>query len=329
MIVLGIESSCDETSFALVKDGHEILAHKIATQEDLHSLYGGVFPELACRRHIDVLIPLLDDTLKEAGLSLEDVDLISVAQGPGLIGALLIGLSCAKALALALNKPLVGVNHVQAHLYAAMMENTVSLPALGMVLSGGHTQLMLIESPSKMELLSKTKDDALGEAFDKVAVMLDLPYPGGPEIEKLAKQGDPKHFPFQAGQIKDEPLSFSFSGLKTNVLYCSQKVELSPENKAHIAASFQEAAFSDICNKIALALEKYPVSALVLGGGVCANQTLRAKIESQISQRLAIPAYFPSKKLCLDNGAMIAGLGYHLYQSSGAAPFDLPAFARS
>lgn len=261
MLVLGIESTCDETACAIVRDGQDILANVVASQIDLHDEYGGVVPELACRRHIDLMIPVIEQALEQAKISLDDIDLIAVAHGPGLIGALLIGLNTAKALSFALQKPFIGVNHVEAHLYAALMSNpqTVEFPCLGVVLSGGHTALVLINQIGEYELIGQTVDDAVGEAFDKVAKMLDLPYPGGPQIEQLARLGNPQRHSFKAGQVKGHPLDFSFSGLKTAVLYTirgpkgqGSDIVLTDADKTDIAASFQQAALEDIVKKNAL-----------------------------------------------------------------------------
>jgi N6-L-threonylcarbamoyladenine synthase len=317
MIVLGIESTCDETACAVVEDGKKILSNVIASQTDLHAQYGGVFPELACRRHFDVMIPTIEQALQKAELSPSDIDLISVAHGPGLIGALLLGLNTAKSLSLAWNKPFVGVNHVEAHLYAALMGcEKPKFPALGVVVSGGHTFLVRMHAIGHYEMIGQTVDDAIGEAFDKVGVMLGLSYPGGPEIEKMARHGDPKRFPFKAGVVKGKPWNFSFSGLKTNVLYtvkgqdCDKKApdQISRQDKPHIAASFQEAALKDIATKALAAAIEFECEMIFLGGGVTHNQRLR-----ELFQESKIPVYWPVTGLSLDNAAMIAGLGYHLF----------------
>ncbi|MCP5470356.1 MAG: tRNA (adenosine(37)-N6)-threonylcarbamoyltransferase complex transferase subunit TsaD [Chlamydiales bacterium] len=320
MIVLGIETTCDETGVALVRDGHEILLNLVATQE-VHEVYGGVVPELACRRHIDVLAPMV-----EKALAIAKPDLIAVAHAPGLIGALLIGLNFAKALSLGSGIPFVGVNHIEAHLYAAMMGHDVPLPALGVVLSGGHTELLYIEKLGHYKLIGKTQDDAIGEAFDKTAKLLDLPYPGGPEVEKLAKRGTPC-YPFKAGRVKKNPFAFSFSGLKTAVLYQVKgqdgnkrdKSALTDEEKANIAASFQETALRDVAHKAIRASQQFSTRSIVLGGGVTCNQRLRALLEESAN----IPLFFPPPGLSLDNGAMIAGLGYHQFMAKGGDALDL------
>jgi N6-L-threonylcarbamoyladenine synthase len=331
MIVLGIESTCDETSVAIVKDGHEILAHKIASQE-LHQLYGGVVPELACRRHIDVMDQMVEQVLNEASLALKDIDLLAVPYGPGLIGALLIGLNYVKGLSMASGIPFVGVNHVEAHLYAALMNRTPLFPALGLVLSGGHSHLVWMKKVGHYELLGKTIDDALGEAFDKAAALLDLPYPGGPHIEKLAKLGDPLKYPFKCGTIKNSPFDFSFSGLKTAVLYTAKGQNankhapsiLSEQEKCDVAASFQHAAFCAVRKRIENVLKEITPSSIVLGGGVVCNQALREFLEKSFS----LPFFFPPKVLTQDNAAMIAGLGYHQYQNGGPSDVSLAAHTR-
>lgn len=332
MLVLGIESTCDETAASVVRDGKEILSNVISSQADLHKKYGGVFPELACRRHIDDLIPVIDQALLQAQVKAKDIDLIAVAKGPGLIGALLIGLNAAKGLALAWDKPFVGVNHVEAHLYAAMMSQEAPIfPSLGVVVSGGHTFLVKILEIGTYEMIGATVDDAVGEAFDKVAALLGLPYPGGPAIEALAKTGDPSLYSFKAGKVKERPWDFSFSGLKTNVLYTvkgpqSQKGDpllIAEDQKAHIAAAFQETALSDVVEKSIKAAQEFNCQAIYLGGGVSNNQRLR-----QLFKEKKVPIFWPPAGLSLDNGAMIAGLGYHLFQKKGAASLDLAPLPR-
>jgi N6-L-threonylcarbamoyladenine synthase len=324
MIVLGIESTCDETGAALVKDGSEILSNVLASSADLHEKYGGVFPELACRRHIEVIMPVIDEALQKANITPEQIDLIAVARGPGLVGALLIGVNTAKGLSIAWNKPLIGVNHVEAHLYASMMGvKKLPLPALGLVVSGGHTLLLKIKDIGNYEQLGTTVDDAVGEAFDKVAALLDLPYPGGPHIEKLAKMGNPKAHPFSAGKVKKNPLDFSFSGLKTNVLYTIKNESLSLNQKADIAASFQKTALKDLVDKTYLASQGFDCQAVFMGGGVCNNQALR----DTFSEKFSIPLFFPPIHLSSDNAAMIAGMGAKKFRGL-SDPLDLDALTR-
>ena len=323
MLVLGIESTCDETAAAIVKDGKEIISNVISSQIDLHREFGGVVPELACRRHIDIMIPVIQETLENAKLELKDIDLFAVSKGPGLIGALLIGLNTAKALAFSLNKPLIGINHIEAHLYAAIMsyEKPISFPALGVVLSGGHTTLVLIKSLGNYQLIGETVDDAVGEAFDKVARILHLPYPGGPEIEALALKGNPKKYAFKAGVVKKNPYSFSFSGLKTAVLYAvrgqdnsQSKDKPSLEIAQDISASFQFAAFTGIAEKTLIAASEFNCSQIIFGGGVTNNQFLR-KLFTKTNANMEY--VWPAPGMSLDNAAMVAGLAYHSFLAKG------------
>lgn len=317
-LILGIESTCDETAAAVVADGKTILSNVVFSQADMHAAYGGVIPELACRRHLDAIIPVIEKACQEANTSLEAIDSFAVANGPGLIGALLIGLNAAKTLAFTLNKPLIPINHIEAHLYAAIMqERELEFPLLGLIISGGHTTLLLIEGIGKYSLIGQTTDDAIGEAFDKVAKMLGLPYPGGPEVEKLAREGNVKSFPFKGGVVKGRELDFSFSGLKTAVLYAirgqngihnSEHFTLTEQQKRDIAASFQRAAFEDLIDKSRKALEKYECKGIVFGGGVANSQTLRKMMHERLSQ---VKLYWPPPQLSLDNAAMIAALAYH------------------
>lgn len=336
MIVLGIETSCDEVAASVVEDGKKILSNVVKSTVCIHEQYGGVFPELASRGAVDLIIPVIRESLELAGIEKKSIDLIAVTKGPGLIGSLLIGLNTAKTLSMALDVPFIGVNHVEAHLYAAMMaENTPRLfPALGVVLSGGHTLLVKILDVGKYELIGQTVDDAIGEAFDKVASFLNFPYPGGPHIEKLAKNVDDTKYAFQAGKVKKDPFAFSFSGLKTSVLYSvkgqgSNKKSpsiISEDEKKYIAASFQKTAFLDVVNKSIKAIDKFNLKAIYLGGGVCVNQTLRSYFSKLASET---PLFFAPKDLCMDNAAMIAGLGYHLYQKRPYSdPLDLEALTR-
>lgn len=322
MLVLGIESTCDETACSVVKDGKEILSNIVASQHDIHEQYGGVFPELASRRHAEVMFPVLEQALQEAGLTLRDIDLIAVAHGPGLIGPLLVGLNTAKSLSLSLNIPLIGVNHIEAHLYAAIMElqTPPAFPCLGVVLSGAHTSLIKIRDIGSYEQLGYTIDDAVGEAFDKVAKMMGLPYPGGPVIEKLAKKGDPHKYSLKVGQSKKNPLCFSFSGIKTGVLYTvkgqngREEKELSHQEKCDVAASFQHAVFQDIVKKTLKASDLAGTKTILFGGGVTNSRTLRELFKTTAPE---LNLLWPPAGLSLDNAAMIAGLGYHNFQKKG------------
>jgi len=318
MLVLGIETSCDETASAVVEVGKNILSNIIVSQHDLHSQYGGVYPELACRRHMDLLLPVIKESLDKAQKAPHQIDLISVAQGPGLIGALLLGVHAAKALSLAWKKPFVGVSHIEAHLYSALMGcDTPLFPALGVVLSGGHTLLFLMHSMGKCEVIGQTVDDAIGEAFDKVASLLSLSYPGGPQVESLACRGNIYRYPFKAGQVKRSKWDFSFSGIKTQVLYTvkgqNQKQErgncLTEQDRADIAASFQEVVFNDVVMKAVAAATQLNCRMILIGGGVSANEELKRKFGAAVK----IPVYWPPQGLTVDNGAMIAGWGYQVF----------------
>lgn len=333
MLTLGIETTCDETGFAIVESGTKILSNRIFSQAPLHAPYGGVVPELASRHHIESCPRLLQEALDQAGISLQDIDLIAVAQGPGLLGSLLVGVNFAKGLAVALKKPLVGVNHVEAHLFAPFMSHPdIPLPALGVVISGGHTALLKMSEWGKFQLLGETQDDAIGEAFDKVASILGLPYPGGPHVEALAATGDPTRFSLPSGKIKGRPLDFSFSGLKTAVLYAakgqnslkSSDLIISEADKKDIASSFQESALRDVVKKSLVAAEMQGCKSLVVGGGVSVNERLRA-LYKELSP---LPLFWAPKNLALDNGAMIAGLGYFEYKGGKKDRYDLEPFPR-
>jgi N6-L-threonylcarbamoyladenine synthase len=318
-IVLGIETTCDETAASIVKDGKKILSNVVYSQIEDHRPYGGVYPELACRKHADHLLRVIQEAIESANIEISDIDLIAVASEPGLMGALLIGISTAKALAYSWNIPFVGVNHLEAHLYAATMHlEKPPMPALGLIVSGGHTSLLQIHSVGKYSHISSTLDDAVGEAFDKTARLLDLPYPGGPEIEKLAKLGDASKVSFKPGRIKEKPFHFSFSGLKTQVLYAMKN---NPK-KEDVAASFQETALNDLVNKSLLSLKTYSLEAIYIGGGVSNNKRLRELFEEKKPKDCRV--FFPERGLSLDNAAMIAGLGYHVYQRKKCSDdFDL------
>lgn len=319
MRILGIESTCDETAAAVVMSGTSILSNVVASQEDLHQRFGGVVPELACRRHIEVMLPVVEKALKEAGTTLDEIDLIAASYAPGLIGAIMIGLSCAKALSLATGIPFIGVNHVEAHLYAALMDKELPhFPCLGVVLSGGHTSILLVEEIGRYRLIGETQDDAVGEAFDKVAKMMGLPYPGGPLIEELAEKGDPYAYPLKIGKVKEKPYDFSLSGLKTAVLYTLKGQNrsgiaemLTLEEKRNVAASFQRTVFEDIEAKVSRAASEYGVSTVLFGGGVTNNKALRKHLMSKMPHAKLM---FPRKELTLDNAAMIAGLAFHQWQ---------------
>lgn len=317
MLVLGIETTCDETAAAVVRSGTEVLSNVIYSQTELHKPFKGVIPELACRKHLDVIIEVIDQALKEAKCTLEDIDVIAAARGPGLIGALLIGLNTAKALSFAANKPFLGVNHLEAHLFASMIpEVPKQFPCLGVLLSGGHTALVHINAMGSYHILGSTVDDAIGEAFDKVASLLGLPYPGGPFIENIAFDGNPYKHSFKAGHVKKNPLDFSYSGLKTNVMYAIKGQNqdkhaysaLTEDEKKDLAASFQRVAFTDVINKTLLALDQGHYHALIFGGGVCCNKVLKKMFKEALPD---MEQFWPGPGMSSDNAAMIAGLAYY------------------
>lgn len=312
MIVLGIESTCDETACAIVQNGKTILSNVVFSQASIHANYGGVFPEVASRAHIEKLTLAIDTAIIQAGITKDKIDLIAVAKAPGLVGGLLLGIEAAKGLSLALNKPFIGVNHVEAHLYAAMMqEENNTFPSLGVVLSGGHTLLIKIEKIGTYEILGTTIDDALGEAFDKLAIMLGLTYPGGALIEELALLGDKKRFKLTSGKVQDKPFHFSYSGLKTACRTLIEKQEqVDLLFKQDLAASFQEVVFSNLVKKIKKASQEFGLTKVYLGGGVVCNMTLRDRLKNDLPELTLI--YAP-KALCLDNAAMIAGLGFERF----------------
>lgn len=336
MRTLGIETSCDETSAAVVNDGREILSNIVASQLDLHAEYGGVVPELACRKHVQVIDGIVEKALSKSGMGLDGIDLVSVVRGPGLIGALLIGVNFAKGLAWGRGLPLVPVNHVEAHVYACAMSNPqMEFPAIGLVASGGHTSLFVIEDLGEYRRLGETTDDAVGESFDKVASLLGLPYMGGPEVEKLALTGDRNAIAFPRGLAKKRGYNFSYSGLKTAVLYHVKGYgktkrdpdKISEKERADVAASFQEAALDILVKKAVRAAAEFHARSVAIGGGVAANHRLRELFRAGAA-KLGIPVYFPPPKLCTDNAAMVGGLGHWLYtKDASAATYDFDAEA--
>lgn len=324
MNILSIESSCDETAVAIVRHGQTVLAHEILSQIESHRLYGGVVPELASRQHLEAIQPLLKKVLAEAQLTWDAIDAIAVTQGPGLSGALLVGLTTAKTLAWLLKKPLMGVNHLEGHIYANFLAfgTDIQFPLLVMLVSGGHTQLIEMKGHGVYTLVGETRDDAIGEAFDKVARLLNLPYPGGPEIDRLAQQGDPYAFDFPISLPHDD--DFSFSGLKTAVLYAVQALEKAgkPIPVADICASFQRAAIGSLLKKIKRYYKHHPVCALSITGGVSANSYLREELK-QFAQDRGLRVFMPPLSLCTDNAAMIAACAYYRFSTATSQDRDL------
>ena len=333
MLVLGIETSCDETAAALVRDGREILSSVISSQVPIHKRFGGVVPELASREHLDKIVPVVSEAFERAGVTARDVDGLAVTVGPGLVGSLLVGVSYAKAMAYALNKPFVGVNHIEGHIYSVAFENPpIEYPAEALIVSGGHTNIFFIPEPGKYKVLSRTRDDAAGEAFDKVAKLLGLGYPGGPIIERLAREGNPHAVPFSLPRMGDGLPDFSFSGLKTAVTKYVRESGVAPvENGGEpsqaikdLAASFQHTVVQSLVKTMErVAEENYPKT-LIIAGGVACNGKLR-EVAKETARRLGLPVYFPSPHLSTDNAAMIAAAGTVKLQAGQRDALDLNA----
>lgn len=306
IIILGIESSCDETSVAIVKNGREVLSNVINTQISIHELYGGVVPEIASRNHVENISPVMKEALKEANIKIDDVDGIACTYGPGLVGALLVGVSYAKALSYAANKPLIGVNHIQGHIAANYITyKDLKPPFLTLLISGGNTQLVLVKDYTKFEILGKTRDDAVGEAFDKIARVIGLGYPGGPKMDKLAQEGIPN---IVLPKVHIDGLDFSFSGLKTAIINLHHKT---PDiNKANLAASFEKDVAEILLDNTRKAVKESNINKIALAGGVSANSYIR-KAFKELEEKENIKVYYPELKLCTDNAAMIASAGYY------------------
>jgi N6-L-threonylcarbamoyladenine synthase len=338
-LVLGIETSCDETAAAVVRAPGEILSNEISSSLKLHKKYGGVIPEIASRMQLELICGVVDYALKKAKVRNKDIGLISVTSGPGLMGSLVVGISFAKALSLALGVPLLGINHLNSHIFANFLISRTnqakgkkltrvpdlvkSLPFVALVASGGHTSLMYLRDVEKIEIIGSTQDDACGEAFDKVAKILGLGYPGGPIIERLARNGNPNRIKFNCSNT-DRPLDFSFSGIKTAVLYAVKGRRLAQDETKDIAASFQEAVCDTLVRKSLLACRLKKTNRLFIGGGVVANNRLREKFCAQM-QKEKIEIHFPAPRLCTDNAGMVAGLGYLLFKKGYRDNLDLSA----
>lgn len=330
MLILGIETSCDETGVALVEDGRIVRSNVLADQQTLHARYGGVVPEVASRAHVDLLHPAVEQACALGGVHLGDVDAIAVTIGPGLAGALLVGVAAAKGYALALDRPLIGVNHLVGHVYANVLDHgTLPLPAVVFVVSGGHTSLLIMDEQGAFKVLGQTIDDAAGEAYDKVARVLGLGYPGGPVIDRLAREGDPTAIRFPRALLDDGTYDFSLSGLKTAVLRHVRAAghDETGERKlnvADVAASFQEAVVDVQVSKILSAATESGIDTVLLAGGVAANSRLRSRL-SEEAQRRNVRVLVPSPALCTDNGAMIACAGFFQFERGERTPLDVGA----
>ncbi|MCG8635178.1 MAG: tRNA (adenosine(37)-N6)-threonylcarbamoyltransferase complex transferase subunit TsaD [Desulfobacterales bacterium] len=330
MIILGIESSCDETAAAVVENGRQIRSSVIASQVETHAQYGGVVPELASRMHIEAIEPVVDKAVCDAGISLDRIDGIAATRGPGLIGALLVGFSFAKALAWARNLPLAGVNHLEAHIYSLLLlEKPPQFPFIALVVSGGHTNIYHVASPHQFELLGQTRDDAAGEAFDKVSKMMGLGYPGGPVIERLANAGDPGRIKFPRSMLEKESLDFSFSGLKSSVArYIHLNPEMDEEQQADVAAGFQAAVIDVLSKKLIRAARLKKCRQIGIAGGVSANQTFVNELKKRAGNH-RIKVFSPPLSLCGDNAAMIAARGFTMIRNNDLCTPDQDVFSRS
>ncbi len=325
--ILAIESSCDETAAAVIEDGRTVRSNIISSQIDLHTLYGGVVPEIASRKHIEKINQVVQAALDEAGVALQELDAIGVTYGPGLVGALLVGVAEAKAIAYAAKLPLIGVHHIEGHVSANYIEHPeLEPPFLCEIISGGHTHLVIVKDYGEFEILGRTRDDAAGEAFDKVARAIGLGYPGGPKIDRLAKEGNPSAIPFPRAHIEEAPYDFSFSGLKSAVLnYLNQaKMTGAQVNRADVAASFQQAVIDVLVRNAIQAAKDYHMERLAIAGGVAANRGLRAAME-EACRKENIQFYYPSPVYCTDNAAMIGVAAYYEYQKGTRHGWDLNA----
>ena len=327
MNILAIESSCDETAAAVVQDGRKVLSNIISSQIEIHKLYGGVVPEIASRKHIEKVIQVVDDALKEASLTMDEIDAVAVTYGPGLVGALLVGVSAAKSIAFAHNKPLIGVHHIEGHISANYIENEeLEPPFLCLVVSGGHTNLVIVKDYGEYEVLGKTRDDAAGEAFDKVARAIGLGYPGGPKIQKISEEGNKDAIAFPRAKVADNPFDFSFSGLKSSVLNYINSCEMKGEeiNKADIAASFQEAVVDVLVSHTIEGAKQLGFKKIAMAGGVASNTVLREDMK-EACERRGFMFYHPSPILCTDNAAMIGAAAYYDYKKGLISDLTLNA----
>lgn len=315
-VILAIESSCDETSVAIVKNGKDVLSNIVSSQIDIHKQFGGVVPEVASRHHIEIIMQVIEEALGEAGVTMDEVDAICVTQGPGLVGSLLVGLTAAKTLAYALDKPLIAAHHIAGHIYAANIDNDIKYPALALVVSGGHTELVLVKDELEFEIIGSTQDDAVGEAYDKVARQMNLEYPGGPKVDKLAKEGqDTYNLP--RAMIDSNDYNFSFSGMKSAVLNLMHNAKQRGQViiNEDLAASFQAAVMDILESKTKRAIKDFSIKQVIVAGGVAGNSELRARM-TKIGQDLNVEVLIPKMDYCSDNAAMMGAVGYYYYKHS-------------
>ena len=322
--ILAIESSCDETSVSIIKNGHEDVATVINSQIDVHTKYGGVVPEVASRLHLENITMVIDECLERANMKLEDIDAFACTYAPGLLGSLLVGVEATKALSFIYNKPLIGTNHMMGHIYANMIGNELNYPLISLIVSGGHTDLILMKSENEFEYLGQTLDDAIGEAYDKVARILDLPYPGGPNVEKYALQGEPSYK--MPKILNDDSFNFSFSGIKIHInnLVHNEKQRGHEINKYDIACSFQNCVTSHLVDKVKKALIKYNLKTFLISGGVAANSYIRNSLK-EMCDSIGVEMHMPEKKYCTDNAAMIGAAAYVLYKNKQFSELSLNA----
>lgn len=327
IVILAIESSCDETAAAVVRNGREVKSNIISSQIDLHTLYGGVVPEIASRKHIEKINQVIEAALAEAKVSFEEIDAIGVTYGPGLVGALLVGVAEAKAIAYAAKKPLIGVHHIEGHIAANFIEHPeLKPPVFSLVVSGGHTHLVRVRDYGKFDIIGRTRDDAAGEAFDKVARAIGLGYPGGPKIDKVSKEGDPEAIAFPRAHVADAPYDFSFSGMKSAVLNYINGCRMKGEefSQADVAASFQKAVTDVLVDNAMHAVEEYHIDKFAIAGGVASNSALRASMK-EACERRGVKFYYPSPVYCTDNAAMIGAAAYYEYINGTRHGWDLNA----
>jgi len=326
MLILGIETSCDETSASIVEDGKKILSNIVSSQVEIHKKFGGIVPEIASRKHMEMIIPVIKEALKKADIELQDIDAVAATFGPGLLGSLLVGLNVAKGISYARGLPFIGINHLEAHLYANFLcYPPFSPPLIGLVISGGHTELVYLSREGKYEKLGTTRDDAVGEAFDKVAKILELGYPGGPVIEKVAKKGNPESINLPSVHFKSETLDFSFSGIKTAILYYVKEIKERKGSvpKENLAASFQMKIAQILTERVLKAISLKGVKKVILGGGVSSNLFLRSFLKNKTPSDVKI--FFPPVELCTDNAAMVAACAYPKIKEGKFSPLSLDA----